>query len=132
MPTRPTIFWLSLTVGVFLGVWIEWFIATPAIDLSMLADGSYANNSAAASRARYLNARGGLDRAWGPWNAAIKAPGERPYVILGIDTAERCAALEKQIESATVKAWVLDKAEVECFQSVSAQFGTIEKEIKRP
>jgi hypothetical protein len=128
MLTRPAVFWLALTLGIAFGIWIEWFIATPAIDLALSADGSYANNSPAASRARYINARGGLDRAWGSWNAAVKSPGARPYLIIGIDTAERCAALEKRIEAPTATAWVLDKAEVECFQSVSAQF----EEIKRP
>lgn len=53
----------------------------------------YTDHSPATSRARYINAIGTLDRAWGSWTLLVRYSTPRaPELIIGIDTEARCRA----------------------------------------
>ena len=92
-------FYLFL-IGLVLGVALDWGLSEltrPEPPACLASDRSQPSpDSTIASRARYISASGPLAVAWGDWNIAFHDPStSRYYVIVGIDTQERCEATRK-------------------------------------
>lgn len=92
--TRPVIFSLGLLAGLALSLALMLGFGELSPDAAIPVTShnlTPTDQSPTASRARYLNARGTLDRAWGDWNIAFHDPLlDRYFVIVGIDTKSRC------------------------------------------
>lgn len=101
--------------GLVAGTWLGWYLSTPA---RPSAHAAY--HAPDASRARYLNAQGNLDRAWGDWNllAVRRDAITARWLVVGIDTEARCLALAELLETR-------EKFDATCFTSAAADMGDI-------
>lgn len=109
---RPYVAIFIFSFGLAAGFFSSWLLASPPDAPLTQAQRDY--NAANVSRARYLNAQGSLDRAWGGWNVLVLRNYRDYTLIVGIDTRAACEATARKLDSS-------HHAQAACFESMESK-----------
>jgi hypothetical protein len=109
---RPYVAIAIFSLGLSVGFFSAWLLASPPDAPLTQAQRDY--NDANVSRARYLNAKGSLDRAWGGWNVLVLRNYRDYTLIVGIDTRATCEAAARELDAQS-------RAQAACFESMEAK-----------